>query len=78
MRHADAAMNATDRGGVIRLVEAEARIPGPVGERAVLDRFDSGDILFVAAGVEHHYEDFSDDLALWRIFYGPRGGEIPV
>ena len=41
-------------------------------------RFDSGDILFVAAGVEHHYEDFSDDLALWRIFYGRRGGEIPA
>ena len=38
----------------------------------------SGDILFVAAGVEHHYEDFSDDLALWRIFYGRRGGEIPA
>jgi mannose-6-phosphate isomerase-like protein (cupin superfamily) len=41
------------------------------------DPFDSGDILFVAAGIEHHYEDFSDDLALWRIFYGRRGGEIP-
>jgi hypothetical protein len=34
--------------------------------------------LFVAAGAEHHYEDFSDDLALWRIFYGRRGGEIPA
>jgi hypothetical protein len=41
------------------------------------DRFDSGDILFVAAGVEHHCEDFSDDRASWRIFYGHRGGEIP-
>ena len=29
-------MDATDRGGVIRLVEAEARIPGLAGERAVL------------------------------------------
>jgi hypothetical protein len=29
-------MDATDRGGVIRLVEAEARIPGPAGERAAL------------------------------------------
>jgi mannose-6-phosphate isomerase-like protein (cupin superfamily) len=115
-------MDASDRGGVIRLVEAEARIPGPAGERAALvlqrgtldiklsipirpnqqtpheqdelyvvirgrgvlvhddkrNRFHSGDILFVAAGVEHHYEDFSDDLALWRIFYGRRGGEIPA
>jgi hypothetical protein len=33
---------------------------------------------FVAAGVEHHYEDFSEDLALWRIFYGRRGGELPT
>ena len=115
-------MDTTDRSGVIRLIDAEARIPGPAGERAVLvlqrgtldiklsipippnqqtpheqdelyvvirgrgvlvhgdqrHRFDSGDILFVAAGVEHHYEDFSDDLALWRIFYGRRGGEIPA
>jgi mannose-6-phosphate isomerase-like protein (cupin superfamily) len=40
------------------------------------NRFDSGDMLFVAAGVEPHCEDFSDDLALWRIFYGRRGGEL--
>ena len=40
------------------------------------DRFESGDLLFVAAGIEHHYEDFSADLALWRIFYGPPGGEV--
>src|SRR5215475_9127469 len=36
--------------------------------------FSAGDILFVSAGVEHHYEDFSADLALWRIFYGAHGG----
>lgn len=41
------------------------------------DSFESGDILFVAAQTEHHYEDFTADLALWRIFYGPRGGEVP-
>jgi mannose-6-phosphate isomerase-like protein (cupin superfamily) len=41
------------------------------------DPFVAGDVLFVAAGVEHHYEDFGDDLALWRIFYGARGGEAP-
>ena len=39
--------------------------------------FTAGDLLFVAAGSEHHYEGFSPDLALWRIFYGPEGGEIP-
>jgi len=40
--------------------------------------FGPGDILFVAAGIEHHYEDFSEDLALWRIFYGALGGEVPA
>ena len=115
-------MNATDRGQVIRLADAELGIPGPAGENAVLvlrrgsvdvklshparpnqqtpheqdeiyvvirgrgtllhdgarDRFESGDLLFVAAGTEHRFEDFSDDLAVWRIFYGPHGGEVPA
>jgi len=31
--------------------------------------------MFVAAGVEHHFEDFTEDLAIWVIFYGPPGGE---
>ena len=39
--------------------------------------FVAGDLLFVAAGTEHHYADFSTDLALWRIFYGAEGGELP-
>ena len=42
------------------------------------DPFESGDVLFVAAGVEHHYEDFTNDLALWRVFYGQHGGELPA
>lgn len=41
------------------------------------DSFQGGDVLFVAAGVEHHYEVQSNDLALWRIFYGVAGGEVP-
>jgi mannose-6-phosphate isomerase-like protein (cupin superfamily) len=40
------------------------------------DPFESGDLLFVAAGIEHHYEDFTQDLALWRVFYGAPGGEV--
>jgi mannose-6-phosphate isomerase-like protein (cupin superfamily) len=39
------------------------------------DAFTPGDIMFVAAGTEHCFEDFSDDLAVWVVFYGPRGGE---
>lgn len=38
-------------------------------------RFDTGDVLFVPAGVAHRFEDFSDDLCVWVVFYGPQGGE---
>ena len=37
--------------------------------------FAPGDFLFVPAGVEHHFEDFTDDFATWVFFYGPDGGE---
>ena len=37
--------------------------------------FGPGDVLFVAASVEHRFEDFSDDFATWVMFYGPAGGE---
>ena len=37
--------------------------------------FEPGEVLFVPAGVEHRFEDFSDDFATWVIFYGPPGGE---
>lgn len=37
--------------------------------------FQAGDVLFVPAGVEHRFIDFSDDLAVWVMFYGPEGGE---
>jgi mannose-6-phosphate isomerase-like protein (cupin superfamily) len=41
------------------------------------DSFESGDFLFVAASTEHRFEDFSDDLLVWRVFYGPKGGDVP-
>ena len=37
--------------------------------------FGPGDVLFVPAGREHRFEDFSDDLGLWVVFWGPAGGE---
>ena len=37
--------------------------------------FEPGELLFVPAGVEHRFENFSDDFATWVIFYGPEGGE---
>jgi mannose-6-phosphate isomerase-like protein (cupin superfamily) len=37
--------------------------------------FGPADILFAAAGVEHRFENFTEDLVVWVIFYGPEGGE---
>lgn len=34
-----------------------------------------GSFIFVPAGVEHRFENFSDDFAIWVLFYGPEGGE---
>jgi len=42
------------------------------GERSTCKH---GDILFVPAGMEHRFENFSDDFVVWVIFYGPDGGE---
>ncbi len=52
---------ATGRGTFVRDGE-------PVG-------FTAGDILFVPAGMDHRFVDFTDDLAVWVVFYGPQGGE---
>ena len=37
--------------------------------------FQSGDMLFVPAGVSHRFEQYSDDFSTWVVFYGPEGGE---
>jgi mannose-6-phosphate isomerase-like protein (cupin superfamily) len=42
------------------------------------DPFGPGDLLFVAAGTEHRFEDFTEDLAVWVVFHGPSGGEVPA
>lgn len=34
-----------------------------------------GDAIFAPAGSVHRFEDFSDDLSVWVVFYGPEGGE---
>ena len=39
--------------------------------------FSAGDALFVAAGAEHRFENFSADFVTWVVFYGPEGGEGP-
>jgi mannose-6-phosphate isomerase-like protein (cupin superfamily) len=35
----------------------------------------AGDFLFVPAGMEHRFVDFTPDLTVWVAFYGPPGGE---
>jgi mannose-6-phosphate isomerase-like protein (cupin superfamily) len=39
--------------------------------------FGPGTFLFAAAGRPHRFEEFTDDLAVWVLFYGPEGGEVP-
>jgi mannose-6-phosphate isomerase-like protein (cupin superfamily) len=41
------------------------------------DRVNAGDLMFIAAGTEHRFEDFTEDLSVWVVFYGPVGGEVP-
>jgi mannose-6-phosphate isomerase-like protein (cupin superfamily) len=39
--------------------------------------FQTGDTLFVPAGVVHRFEQFTDDFCVWVMFYGPERGEKP-
>ena len=34
-------------------------------------------VYVLPAGVEHRFEDFTDDFGMWVVFYGPEGGERP-
>ena len=38
-------------------------------------RFATGDFIFVPAMAEHRFENYTPELALWVVFYGPEGGE---
>ena len=40
----------------------------PIGE---------GDLVFVAAGTEHQFAGLRERFAVWRVFYGPQGGDMP-
>jgi mannose-6-phosphate isomerase-like protein (cupin superfamily) len=41
-----------------------------VGDR--VDPIAPGALLYVAAHEVHRFEDFSDDFAVWVVFYGPK------
>jgi mannose-6-phosphate isomerase-like protein (cupin superfamily) len=34
-----------------------------------------GSFIFVPAGQEHRFENFTADFSAWVFFYGPEGGE---
>ncbi len=36
---------------------------------------ESGEVLFVPAGIEHRFVNFTEDFSTWVFFYGPEGGE---
>ena len=68
-------MRAIDRSHVMHLAEAQARIPA--GERTVnvlkrgtLD-VSLGTLARPIEQTPQEHEDFSDDLLVWRVFYGP-------
>ncbi len=42
------------------------------GERHL---FEPGMVFFVAANVQHRFENFSPDFLTWVVFWGPKGGE---
>ena len=35
------------------------------------------DVIFVEAGADHRFVDFTEDFAAWVVFWGPEGGEGP-
>lgn len=41
----------------------------------IIIQCNKGDVLFVPAGMEHRFMNFSNDFATWVVFYGPAGGE---
>jgi len=43
-----------------------------------VERFGPGDVLFVPALEDHRFENFTEDLVVWVMFYGPEGGEAAL
>jgi mannose-6-phosphate isomerase-like protein (cupin superfamily) len=39
------------------------------------DTVEAGDLVFVAAGADHQLEGLGKGFAVWRVFYGPHGGD---
>jgi mannose-6-phosphate isomerase-like protein (cupin superfamily) len=56
----------------IYIVASGTGVFSKAGERR---SFGPGDVLFVEAGVEHRFEEFSTGFSTWVVFWGPKGGE---
>jgi len=56
----------------IYIVQSGAGVFDKAGEKRP---FGPGDVIFVEANVVHRFEDFTDDFAVWAVFWGPEGGE---
>ena len=67
------ALFATSPDAVLVLHDGVVALANPQAEK--MFRFGPGDALYVDAGVEHRFVEFSDDFAVWVVFYGPAGGE---
>ncbi|MDI9334841.1 MAG: cupin domain-containing protein [Cytophagales bacterium] len=39
------------------------------------EKCQTGDCLFVPAGAEHRFLNFTSDFVTWVVFWGPKGGE---
>lgn len=48
---------------------------GEFYHEGVVSRFQPGDAIFVNAGHEHRFLNFSEDFSTWVFFFGPDGGE---
>ena len=48
---------------------------GTFNRDGIRTAFSAGEVIFVPAGMEHRFENFTTDFATWVIFYGPQGGE---
>ena len=60
-----------DRDEVYIVVSGSGRFFNDGEERD----FETGEALFVAAGVEHRFVDFSDDFAAWVVFFAAERSE---
>jgi mannose-6-phosphate isomerase-like protein (cupin superfamily) len=56
----------------IYIVQSGSGVFDKAGEKRP---FGPGDVIFVEANVVHRFENFTDDFAVWAVFWGPEGGE---